>query len=1113
MDTWNLIVLIWFCGSSCYHCYGENNVTEIKVRLVGGRSIFEGRVEVYYNNTWGTVCDDLFDYRDAQVFCYMLGYERLGAQAKREAYFGKGNITIWLDDLRCNGTEISVDHCGKYRGLWGSHNCAHREDAGIVCQPKIRLTGGKTKNVGRVEIHYLSIWRTVCHDNFSNADAQVFCSMLGYERYGAEVFAGSNSFGNASEAVWLDVRLIGGLVEYEGLVEIFDSDDWRTVCSDGFTNEDAQVLCHMLGFPREDAIAYKNAYFGQGAGDLWFGSMGCSGHELSRADCKGNLFGFNNCSHSLDAGIRCKPRVRLVDGITENDGRVEVYHSGIWGTVCDDNFDSLNVQVLCFMLGYDRSGGVFYEQYSNPGNGTIWLDDLECTGQETSIDECDKKGNIWGSHNCHHEEDVGIKCRTKSGCTVLSIPENGNYSSTLCSSNISSVGTHCILLCHDGFKPLSENITTCLGTGLWNVSDIFMTCIDIDECENDSADDVCTQNCRNTEGSYDCYCNEGYIIGEDNATCNDINECNTDNGGCSHTCTNKLGSFVCNCFDGYSLENDNISCKDLNECNIRNGDCNQICINEDGSYKCDCNSGYYMTSDNLTCENECNRNNGGCDHECSNANGTFSCSCYRGYLLQSNNKSCDDINECSTNNGECEHVCINTNGAHECSCATGFILQNDTYSCKDKNECNYRNGGCAQICVNMIGNFECQCEKGYSLQGDNYSCTDINECDLSNGNCEQICANNQGSFSCACKDGFVLDEKGFVCDDIIECDIDNGGCQQLCHNLEGSFACGCTNGYVLKENDLTCKNVSGRSQSSSLRVKIGKSVVKDLKDPATYNYVREHLGTSLTKYFEDYATLKVSIAVQQILTIEEPLEEDTIIVGFTVIYDKETSLVDRENILQGILKFNKSKLLLYDGTSIPAVLVNEAPVISPTYMVVTLSENTSVGAVLGVFTVRDNDGDIRGDIHVYSQDKPEEISLGQITDRNVQIVLAGSVDVDKYQRRAEAKLGPVVNFTVVVKDKPGSKAIANVTLTINDINDNAPVCSPGKLTVKMPRDETIGTSIYNLNTICSDNDYYYNRIDFFHRRRHMQSFFNQFIGIIFSEVCNFRRISVLFGHY
>ena len=59
-----------------------------------------------------------------------------------------------------------------------------------------------------------------------------------------------------------------------------------------------------------------------------------------------------------------------------------------------------------------RNGSEVYKgPYSIPGNGTIWLDDLACFGYETSVDQCYKKDNAWGSHNCRHREDVGVKCR------------------------------------------------------------------------------------------------------------------------------------------------------------------------------------------------------------------------------------------------------------------------------------------------------------------------------------------------------------------------------------------------------------------------------------------------------------------------------------------------------------------------------------------------------------------------------------------------------------------------------------------------------------------------------------------------------------------------------
>ena len=99
------------------------------VRLVGGSTEQEGRVEIYHNNEWGTVCDDRFVSDDAAVVCRQLGL--MGGQAHTRAAFGAGTGTIWMDDVQCAGSESRLADCPF--GGWGLHNCRHSEDVGVSC--------------------------------------------------------------------------------------------------------------------------------------------------------------------------------------------------------------------------------------------------------------------------------------------------------------------------------------------------------------------------------------------------------------------------------------------------------------------------------------------------------------------------------------------------------------------------------------------------------------------------------------------------------------------------------------------------------------------------------------------------------------------------------------------------------------------------------------------------------------------------------------------------------------------------------------------------------------------------------------------------------------------
>ena len=104
--------------------------THKAVRLVGGHWNGEGRVEIFHDGTWGTVCDDSWDIDDAHVVCSELGFSA-AVRAPMSAFFGPGSGRIWLDDVECQGDEGSIANC-KHTG-WGNHDCDHSEDASVLC--------------------------------------------------------------------------------------------------------------------------------------------------------------------------------------------------------------------------------------------------------------------------------------------------------------------------------------------------------------------------------------------------------------------------------------------------------------------------------------------------------------------------------------------------------------------------------------------------------------------------------------------------------------------------------------------------------------------------------------------------------------------------------------------------------------------------------------------------------------------------------------------------------------------------------------------------------------------------------------------------------------------
>lgn len=133
-----LLLNVGVCYSICTYirtltCYNLSVVPTFcpPVRLVGGNSENEGRVEIYYNNTWGTVCRDTYwSTGDSNTVCRQLGYT--GATNSYTALFmDHGNVPVWMDDVHCAYYDLCLGNCN-FNGF-GNSRCRHYQDAFVNC--------------------------------------------------------------------------------------------------------------------------------------------------------------------------------------------------------------------------------------------------------------------------------------------------------------------------------------------------------------------------------------------------------------------------------------------------------------------------------------------------------------------------------------------------------------------------------------------------------------------------------------------------------------------------------------------------------------------------------------------------------------------------------------------------------------------------------------------------------------------------------------------------------------------------------------------------------------------------------------------------------------------
>ena len=336
-------------------------------------SFTSGRLEIYINSTWGSICADKFEMHDADVACKQLGFSRaLQVATSFHTPYGRGRVgPVWLDEVECKDDDLlHILSCSHVRHE--DIDCDHFSDVAIECsndpseEPvedlSVRLVSREFMSQGMLEVHCNNSWSPVCPSQgtvLRKSEGDAICRQLGY-----------------TESVRYALRDN----DYEG------SDVSPVSFQDFECNKDGQDLiscgatCSMIG-----VVGNGGTSFVRGPGCIYL-----------------------ECTHAVPYGsLRLSNDTTVTPGALS--GRLEIFKDGTWGSVCHHGFNDQAANISCRQLGFAGalSFGFSKEEYGEGDENFPLFGGANCSPYDSKLVSC---MNLAAEANCTHSEDVAIFC-------------------------------------------------------------------------------------------------------------------------------------------------------------------------------------------------------------------------------------------------------------------------------------------------------------------------------------------------------------------------------------------------------------------------------------------------------------------------------------------------------------------------------------------------------------------------------------------------------------------------------------------------------------------------------------------------------------------------------